>query len=155
MQTLYDTDFSAWALRNAELLRAGRVAEADISHISEELEGLARKDRNEFVSHLVILLLHLLKWQFQLQQLTRSWREFSGKSWENSIDEQRYQIQRQLKFSPSLKPFLPEALQEAWPDAVKLAVKETRLARSVFPAQCPYTLEQVLDEDFYPETETK
>jgi hypothetical protein len=142
IQTLYDTDFDAWALRNATLLREGRLSEADISNISEELESLANKDRNELISRLVILVLPLLKYAYQPSR--------RGRSWSNSIIEQRYQIQRQLKFSPSLQPFLPAALLEAYPDAVKLAVKETKLAASVFPAQCPYTVEQILNEDFLP-----
>ncbi len=142
---LYEADFAAWALRNAQLLREGRIAEADLENISEELESLARKDRNELISHLVILLLHLLKYQYQKQRRNRGWR--------NSIVEQRYQVQRQLKLSPSLKPFLPTAMEEAYPDAVKLAVQETGLDKSVFPSEGPYTIEDVLREDFFGEVE--
>jgi hypothetical protein len=150
MTQLYDSDFAAWALRNAELLKAGRIEEVDSVHLGEELESMARKDRNELVSHLIILLAHLLKWQFQFETLQGIWREFSGKSWQASIDEQRLQIRRQLKLSPSLTTFMNEAIAEAYPDAVKLASRETKLDKPAFPASCPYTLAQILDEDYFP-----
>ncbi len=140
-QVLYNTDFSAWALHNADLLRSGRWSEADIENICEALEDMAKKDRHELVSRLVILLLHWLKHQFQPEQ--------RSKSWLSSIIEQRYQVQRQLKFSPSLKSFVAQAVVEAYPDAVKLAVKETGLPINTFPDICPYLLEQILDEDFF------
>lgn len=147
---LYDTDFSAWALRNAELLKTGQLEQADLMHISEELESMAKKDRNELVSRLIILLAHLLKWQYQLATLSEMWQEFTGNRWQSSIDEQRLQIHRQLKLSPSLKPFFSEAMLEAYPDAVKLAARETGLGKTAFPTGCPYTQEQLLDEDFFP-----
>ena len=147
---LYDDDLDAWAERNADLLRHGRVAEADIAHIAEELETMGRKDRHELVSRLIILLAHLLKWEHQFQQLSGRWQEFSGRSWQASIDEQRLRITRQLQLSPSLKPYLVEAVAEAYPDAVKLAARETRLVRTEFPDSCPYSLEHLLDEEFFP-----
>jgi hypothetical protein len=62
--------------------------------------------------------------------------------------EQRIQITRLLKSAPSLKNFCENALGDAYPDAVKIAMRETKLA--VFPSECPYTVEQVLDENFFP-----
>jgi len=147
---LYDDDLDAWAVQNADLLRHGRVAEADIAHIAEELETMGKRDRHELVSRLIILLAHLLKWEHQFQQLSGQWQEFTGKSWRASIDEQRLRIARQLQLSPSLKSYLADAVSEAYPDAVKLATRETGLVRSEFPDGCPYTVEQLLDEEFFP-----
>ncbi len=62
---LYDRDFYAWANEQASLLRSGRVAEADIEHIAEEIETMGRSEKRELVNRLTVLLLHLLKWQFQ------------------------------------------------------------------------------------------
>ncbi|KOR27980.1 hypothetical protein TI03_05735 [Achromatium sp. WMS1] len=140
--SLYDIDFAAWASHNANLLRNKLWSEVDIKNLCEELEDMAKKERHELISRLVILLLHLLKHQFQTSHRSRSWI--------NSIVEQRYQVQRQLKLSPSLKTFIDSALIEAYPDAVKLAVKETSLPFNTFPKISPYTLEQILDEDFFP-----
>jgi hypothetical protein len=60
------------------------------------------------------------------------------------------QIQSQLEESPSLANYLVDAIDKAYPKAVKLAVKETQLPLAHFPTQCPYSVAQLLDEDFYP-----
>ena len=99
----------------------------------------------------MILIAHLLKWQFQLGQLSERWKEFDGRSWHRSIIEQRNEILRQLRKKPSLKSYLSNAVIEAYPDAVKIAMQETRLALLTFPKECPYLIEQLLDENFYPE----
>ena len=88
------------------------------------------------------MIAHLLKWQFQ--------SDYQGRSWLNSIDEQRVQIGRLLRKFPSLKPKIQEAVEDAYPDALKLAVKETRLDKSIFPIACPYSNEELLDDDFLP-----
>jgi hypothetical protein len=81
------------------------------------------------------------------------WQEFTDKSWQFSIIEQRKQIARQLKMSPSLNTYLTTAVIEAYADAVELAIKETQLPPTTFPNTCPYTLAQLLEEDFYPQPE--
>jgi hypothetical protein len=146
----YDQDFHQWIEHHINLLREGRLSEIDTDHLIEELEGIARRDRDELVSRLVILIAHLLKWQFQLNQLSERWQEFDGRSWRRSIIEQRNEILRQLRNQPSLKSYLSNAVIEAYPDAVTIARQETKLALSIFPKECPYSIEQLLDEDFYP-----
>jgi hypothetical protein len=150
LDTLYEKDFYGWIYHNIELVRAGKWEEIDKALLIEELESMAKRDKYELINHLVILIAHLLKWQFQLKQLSQMYREFDGKSWKRSIDEQRKQIQRQLKMSPSLKPYFAEAVLEAYEDAVALAIKETSLPLTVFPTTCPYSIEQLLNDDFYP-----
>ncbi|MFS8866629.1 DUF29 domain-containing protein [Synechococcus sp. OH30] len=139
---LYERDFYAWTQEQAALLRAGQLQQLDTVHLAEEIEALGRQERRELVNRLGILLGHLLKWQFQPQ--------LRGKSWRATISEQRRQIQRLLKESPSLKPELLVALPEAYQDGILLVVKETPLSEEELPAECPYTLEQVLDLGFYP-----
>jgi hypothetical protein len=133
------------------LLREGRFNEIDTDHLIEELEDIARRDRDELVSCLVVLIAHLLKWQFQLGQLSDRWKEFDGRNWRRSIIEQRHEILRQLRNKPSLNSYLPDAVIEAYPDALESAVEETNLPESTFPQTCPYLLEQLLDKKFYPE----
>ena len=148
LQQAYETNFEHWVSQHIELLKTGKLNELDTEHLIEELEGMAKRDRTALISHLKILLVHLLKWQFQLNQLSDQWAEFTGKSWTNSIIEQRSEIQDQLEETPSLQNYLEQALQKAYPKAVSLAKKETGL--NCFPAQCPYQIQQILDEDFYP-----
>jgi len=148
----YEQDFHQWIEHHITLLRAGRLNEIDVEHLIEELEGMAGRDRNELLSRLKILIAYLLKWQFQLQQLTEKWKEFDGRSWQRSIIEQRSEIADQLENIPSLKNHLNELVALAYPKAVKLSVKETQLPLSTFPRDCPYTVEQLLNDDFYPES---
>lgn len=140
---LYDRDLYAWALQNAALLRSGRVKEADLMNIAEELESMGRSERRALGSRLAVLLMHLLKWRYQ--------PALRGKSWQATIKEQRRQVARLLKDSPSLKQDLPSILLEVYEDAVLLAVAETHLDETAFPAACPFTVEQVLDHDYWPE----
>jgi hypothetical protein len=137
----YDTDFYAWALHNAQLLREGKFSELDVEHLIEELEDMGN-NKQELASRFIILIAHLLKWEYQPNR--------RGRSWQRSIDEQRAQIDLLLQEKPSLKSGFTEAINKAYARAVKLAAKETRLSKADFPQACPYTIAQLLDEDFYP-----
>ncbi len=147
----YERDFHRWIEQHIFLLKKGNLDGLDREHLIEELEGMANRDRHELVSHFIILIAHLLKWQFQLNTLTEHWKEFEGKSWRNSILEQRYRIADQLEYMPILKNSLPEALAKAYPKALCLAVDETGLSKAIFPQTCPYSIEQLLDKTFYPD----
>jgi hypothetical protein len=142
---LYEQDRHAWALRNAELLRRRRLAEVDLEHIAEELESMGGSTRRELLSRLEELLVHLLKWRYQPER-----REYSH-SWEISIDKQRSALADLLDESPSLHGRLDAAVAKAYPRARRQATKATRLPSATFPETCPFTLEQLLDPDFWPE----
>ncbi len=137
----YETDFYSWALHNAQLLKEGKFAELDVEHLIEELEDMGN-NRHELASRFMVLIGHLLKWEYQPNH--------RSSSWEGSINEQRLQINWLIQDKPSLKPNLLPAVTKAYPKAVKLATKDTKLPPTQFPQACPYTLEQLLDEDFYP-----
>jgi len=140
---LYDTDFSEWSVRNAELLRSGQFAEADLEHIAEEIEDLSKREHRGLKSAVTQIMLHLLK--YQMQPARRS------KSWLASIAKQRIRIEDILQQSPSLRPALPEILAQCYKSAVKLASIETGIARNQFPAVCPFTVEMLLDDEFPPQ----
>ncbi|OQW94239.1 MAG: hypothetical protein BWK79_06870, partial [Beggiatoa sp. IS2] len=140
LKLMYEQDFQQWLEYQIALLRNSRFNEIDIEHLIEELAGMGNSDKRELVSHFRILLTHLLKWQFQYRELTDKWEKFTGGSWRGSISEHRTGIIKQLKMSPSLRRYLSEAVNEAYPDALKIANKETGLPSSVFPDRCPYTL---------------
>ncbi len=139
---LYDRDFFAWSREQADLLRMGKLAEADIEHIAEEIESMGRTEKRELISRLSVLLLHLLKWRYQPEK--------QSPSWEASVKVQRNRIADHLDDNPSLKPLLPQALASAYRDAALEAVAETGLAESTFPQACPWTAEQVLGAGFWP-----
>jgi hypothetical protein len=140
--TLYDTDFYAWTQQQATLLRAEAFEEVDWNNLIEEIETLGRSEKNEVQSRLTVLIMHLLKLHYQPTKRTRSWRV--------TVVTQRTDLERLLRDNPTLRARLPEFVQELYPTAVKRAVVETGLGKTTFPAACPYTLEQVMDEDFWP-----
>jgi hypothetical protein len=140
---LYDEDFFAWANEQAGLLREGRLSEADIEHIAEEIESMGKSEKRELVSRFTVLLLHLLKWRHQ--------PAFRSTSWRLTLEEQRNQLEDHLADNPSLKSSFGETIVAAYRDAVLGAARETGMDRSVFPVACPWSFEQLMDPNFYPE----
>jgi hypothetical protein len=139
---LYDEDFYAWANEQAALLRAGKLSEADIELIAEEIESMGKSEKRELVNRLNILLLHLLKWQFQPSR--------RGFSWRNSIRIQRREVAAHMADNPSLKALLRVAIEQAYGTAAIEAETETGLSGDAFPQKCPWTYEQMMDPDFWP-----
>ena len=141
--TLYDQDFFAWANEQARLLRAGKLSEADIGHIAEEIESMGRSEKRELVNRLSVLLMHLLKWRFQPSA--------RGTSWRLTIEEQRDRLADHLLDNPSLKATLDASIASGYKLAILGAARETGLDRAAFPAACPWSFEQLMDQDFWPE----
>jgi hypothetical protein len=142
----YEIDFYAWTQQQAKFLQEQKWSCLDIENLVEEIESLGRQERRELENRLGILLGHLLKWEFQPDQ--------RSKSWFATIREQRFRVQKLLKESPSLKPYLPEALKDAYESALSLAVSETSLSYKAFPKECPYSGEQALNSEFFPGQES-
>ena len=139
---LYDQDFFAWSRQQAALLRAGKLGQADIEHIAEEIESMGRTEKRELISRLTVLLLHLLKWRYQPDK--------RSPSWEASIRVQRNRLHDHLGDNPSLKPLLPQALASAYRDAALEAVAETGMTFATFPNTCPWRVDEVLEAGFWP-----
>ena len=139
----YDTDFFEWTQTTAEMIRQGRLAEVDLEHVAEEIEAMGRRDRREVRSRLIMLIMHLLKWEFQPELRTTSWR--------STIDEQRMQIQFIIQDSPSLRRLPSDELAASYKRGVERAIEETGLEADRFPSSCPYTAEQILETDLLPE----
>ena len=140
--TLYNQDFLLWTQQQAECLKKGRWAELDVEHLVEELEALGRSEQKELGSYLQVLLMHLLKCQYQPERKT--------KSWVNTISNSRNQIQDCLEDTPSLQCFLEdwEWIEKYYRRARRDAAKETQMPIETFPLECPFTIEQVLNPDF-------
>jgi len=141
--SLYDRDFYAWANEQVALLRAGKLTEADIENIAEEIESMGRSEKRELNSRMKVLLTHLLKWRYQASLRFNSWR--------NTIEGQREDVVDHLADNPSLKDKLPEEFASAYRKAIRAAAEETGLDRSVFRRACPWTYEQAMSADFWPE----
>ena len=148
MTSLYEADLYTWALSQAEALRtAARLKlntplQLDWENLAEEIETLGRSQARELRSRYFRLLAHLLKWEFQADERSSSWT--------STIAEQRTEIVQLIADNPGLKPQRLERFRSAYADARDLAARETRLGPAAFPAECPYSLEQAMDRDFWP-----
>ncbi len=141
---LYEKDFFAWANEQARLIREGRVGEADLENIAEEIESMGRGEKRLLVSRLDVLLLHLLKWQYQPAR--------RGNSWRLSIQNARDALTDHLADNPSLKSRLAEAQASAYRSARLETSIETGLDVATLPTACPWSFEQVMEADFWPES---
>lgn len=139
---LYEKDFYAWTQEQSALIGQGRWADLDVPNLIEEIESLGRQQRSQLRNRLSVLLAHLLKWEHQSEKRSRSWR--------NTIRIQRLEIADLIEDSPSLKPYLQEAISRAYAKAAIAAADETGLTESTFPAEVNYTAQQVLDDSFFP-----
>ena len=139
----YDTDFSVWLEAQAAALRDRKWDALDLEHLIEEIEGMAKSQQHAIRSHLVVLLQHLLKWRYQPDHQSGSWR--------GSITGARLEIELYLEDNPSLVRRLPEFLAWAYPRACRLAADETGLPSATFPDACEWPLVAILDPAFWPE----
>lgn len=140
---LYEGDFYDWTQRTAELIRRGCWQQIDRETVAEEIGSLGRSDRRELSSRLEVLILHLLKWSVQA--------EYRSRSWESKINEQRGRIRRLLEDSPSLRPGIAGLAAAEYPHARRSAIREMDLISDPFPAECPFTADQILDPWYLPD----
>ncbi len=143
MRPIYEKDFLAWTDLTANLIKNRQFEQVDWDNVIEEIEALGRSEWDRLVSCLKVLTANLLKWQFQ--------PENRSKSWENTIFRERSNIAEYLEDTPSLQQFLStEWIAKAYERGRRIAVKETELNAELFPQDCPYSTEQILDFEFLP-----
>jgi hypothetical protein len=140
--SLYQEDFYLWVQTTAKLLREKRFNEIDLESLVDEVETLGRSERKAIRSNLKVLLMHLLKYQYQAEK--------PSKSWNYTIIEHRNRLKDDLKDSPSLKPYLQEVFAEVYQDARLEAAAETNLPLKTFPQESPFTPEETLNLEFFP-----
>lgn len=140
--TLYETDFVRWIETTVEQLQAQNYRQVDWENLIEEVLDMSRRERKRLKSNLIVVLLHLLKWQYQTEQRSGSWK--------GSIREHRRCITDDLKDSPSLVPYFQEIFMECYGNAREQAADETGLPLDRFPLVNPYTVNEVLDANYLP-----
>ncbi|WP_271254668.1 DUF29 domain-containing protein [Pseudanabaena sp. Chao 1811] len=138
----YEQDFLTWTQQQAEYLQKGRWAELDVKNLIEELEALGRSEQKELSSYFQVLVMHLLKCQYQPEKRTPSWN--------NTLSNCRDKIQDCLEDTPSLQRFLQDSewIEKYYRRARRDAAKETQKSLQTFPTECPYTIAQILDQEF-------
>ena len=135
LELLYERDETAWLEIMAALAAEGRTAEMDLPNLNEFLTSMANRDRREVRRRLVVLLTHLLKWEYQPAG--------RGVSWKLTIRGQRREL-RQLLESRTLPNHAEDVFAEAYTDAREYAEVETGLDLTTFPTTNPWTLDEVL-----------
>ncbi len=104
---------------------------------------MGKNDKNALKSNLRTILMHLLKYKYQPDKRTNSWKY--------TIIEHRIRLEDTFKTSPSLYRFLEDIFNESYQYARKLAAGETGLSIQIFPPESPFTIEEVLNPDFLPD----
>jgi len=135
-KSLYDRDFYLWIQTTAQQLKEGQFNEIDIPNLIEEIESMGRSEKRELKSRLIVLLMHLLKWQYQPEKRSENWRI--------TISEQRICIEELLEDSPSLQPLVSEVFDDCYQKSRLKASEETGIKLNFFPKESPFTLEETL-----------
>ncbi|BAY79851.1 hypothetical protein NIES25_63390 (plasmid) [Nostoc linckia NIES-25] len=135
-QNLYDKDFYLWTQTVVQQLKEEKFNEVDIPNLVEEIESMGRSEKRELKSRLIVLLMHLIKWQYQPEKRSESWR--------STITEQRICIEGLLEDSPSLQPFIAEVFEDCYQKSRLKASDETGIKLNFFPQESPFTLEETL-----------
>ena len=143
--SLYEKDFYLWTQKTAEFLSQRQFNQVDWESLIEEIEALGRNQKKEIQSRLIVLLWHLLKWKYQPEKRTNSWKM--------TIINQRDEIELELEDSPSLRNLILKVFDKCYQKARKRAATETGLPLKTFPETCPFTSSQVLEEDWLPREE--
>ena len=129
---LYAADEVAWYDRMAALARAGRADALDLPHLAEELELMGKSERRAVRSRLETLICHRLKWDHQPAK--------RGRSWLVTINRDARYLAETFTDSRTLLNYATDVLAVVYLRAAGYAVTETGLPRTIFPADCPYTL---------------
>ena len=135
----YEDDAYTWALQQADALRAGRLADLDVTNLADEIAAVAGREYDKLESALTRVIQHLLKWDHQPARRSRSWAL--------SIDTHRLRVRRQLRKHPGLKGTLADALLEAYEDGRNEALLETDLSRRIVPDTLPYTFDEIMNRE--------
>ncbi|AFW96569.1 DUF29 domain-containing protein [Dolichospermum sp. UHCC 0352] len=151
---LYERDFNVWRETIIKKIKQQDFNDIDWEHLLLELEDMGKSEKRSFLSNLTILITHLLKLTVQADA-----PEIMKGSWYSSVTEHRFRVKKDLEENPSFKNYLHEVIFIAYADARKLAIKESKNAKlgirkpeeTEYPLDFPFTIEQLLDEDFYGE----
>ena len=153
-KNLYEQDFNQWLNNQIQQIKQHQFNRIDWEHLLLELEDMGKAEKRAFVSNLTILIAHLLKLTIQSDA-----PDTMKGSWYSSVTEDRFRVLKDLEDNPSFKDYIHEIISKAYGDARKLAIKESKNAKlgvrqpaqKEYPLDCPFTIEQLLDEEFYSE----
>ena len=138
----HDQDFYLWTQEIAQALRFGELKQNDLEYLIEEIEDMGNSQKDALESNLIRVLQHLLKWKYQKQKRSNSWKA--------SITEHSLRLSKAFKKSPSLRRYFEQVLEECYGDARLIASRETGLDLDTFPKGCPLDRLDILDPEYLP-----
>ncbi|WP_414563032.1 MULTISPECIES: DUF29 domain-containing protein [unclassified Anabaena] len=144
-KALYEQDFYLWIQTTVKFLKERNLEQLDIDNLLEEIDSMGRSEKKELKTRLIVLIEHLLKLQFWILE-----KDDNARGWRTTVVEQRRQILYILADSPSLKSILNNLFIDCYTDGRKDTIRKHQLSSELFPEQPPFSLEQVLNEDFIP-----
>ncbi|WP_017296392.1 DUF29 domain-containing protein [Geminocystis herdmanii] len=142
LKNLYEIDDHLWLEKTIDLLKEKKFKELDLENLIEELESLARRDKLAIKSLLEQIIRHLLLLQYWEEERERNYRH-----WRSEVTSFRGQINQRM--TTNFYNYLSDNIQETYKYARKYVKDKSGL--DIFPVDCPYHLEQLLDEDWFPQ----
>lgn len=143
LKTLYEIDDSQWLEITIELLKNRQFKDLDLENLIEELEDLGKEKKNAVASLLEQIIRHLL-----LLQYWESESEYNAVHWQGEIYNFRIQLKRKL--TTNLRNYLDDELNSIYKDALGFVKIKTQNSVK-FPAECLYSIDQLLDIEWLPE----
>ncbi len=140
---IYEQDYYLWLETTAEKLKQGDFSAIEMNYLIEEIESMGRKEKSSVSGNLQVLLMHLLKYKYQPEKRSNSWRF--------TIYEHRDRLSELFEESPSLKPYYQEIMNKCYRKARKKAAIETGIDIGLFPIALPFSLEEILDTEYLPD----
>ena len=145
MFMLYDTDFYQWTQDTWRQIQQRDIENLDWEHLAEEIEALGNEQKHKVDSYLRQLLIHLLLYQYWQDN-----RDYCTEGWQDEIDEFRFQLERRLQ-AKSLYNYFLSQINEIYPKARRKVILKSKHKLVTLPEHCPYTVDQLLNPDFFPE----
>lgn len=143
LKSIYEIDEHLWLEETIKVLQSHRFNELDLDNLIEELKSLSRRDKNKVASLLEQVIIHLLLLEYWQEEY-----EYNANHWRGEILAFRGQLKR--LYTTNLGHYLSNELGELYERSIKIASEKTKLNIKTFPQNCPYTLEQLLDENCLP-----
>ncbi|NEO07227.1 DUF29 domain-containing protein [Moorena sp. SIO3I8] len=141
LKQLYETEYDQWLTETVKLLKNRQLEELDYDNLIEELEALGRSERNAVKSLLLQIIIHLMLFQFWEAEKVRNANHWAG-------EIITFRVQLEDKLTTNLRNYLADELPKIYQNALLIVQKKTQLKS--LPEQCPYSLGELLDKDWFP-----
>ena len=141
---MYEHSYYDWLMLQARLLREGKLSDADIAHIAEELEDTGNEIEAALVSYFRQAIVHLCKLGFVHAPDT-------VKHWRSEIANFRAEIDERVVNRFTNEDKITPIFNRAWKSA--RATLQATLTPEEFkriPDECPFSMGQVRDPLFFP-----